>query len=378
MSKWNVPESDLVGAMKNCLETDQRAVLATIIRVEGSAYRRAGTKMLLPDSGERIGSVTAGCLEKKLTELAQSVLDSGNARVETFDLSADDDVWGLGIGCNGVIDILLEPLSPAYKPLVDAFEADEPISLITMLNDSDEILIRGYYKPSVGLTVGKGAFSDEVCSRIIPLLEKATAQGSAETLTIDGNLVLIDGNRPPPRVVIFGHGHDAVPVVELSKKAGFHVDVVSFRSAKLRGGKFSEADAVQATNPESLLDSVQFDSNTYVVIMSHNFVDDRLVFEAVIETPVPYIGLMGPRKRFEELLSDCEGIDIVDLEDVKRIYTPIGVALGSETPYQIAHSIVAELLAVHNEQKPKHLRDWEGPIHDRTPLTAKTTSDPHE
>ena len=374
MSQWNVPESDIVETIKHCLETDQQAVLATIIRVSGSAYRRSGTKMVLPEAEDHVGSITAGCLEAKLTDRAQVVLDAGVAQIETFDLTTDDDIWGLGIGCNGVIDILLEPISSAYRPLVDAFEADEPISLVTMFDDSDSITTRGYYQPSAGLRAVTGTFSDGFCNEITPLLETAIAQGSAETLTIDGETVFIDGNRPPPRLVVFGHGHDVVPVVDLAKKSGFQVEVISFRGKEALGDRFSGADRVQTTSPGSLAETVQFDSNTYVVIMSHNFVDDRLMFETVLETPVPYIGLMGPRKRFDELLANCDDIVKLTPADVDRIYTPIGVALGSETPYQIAHSIVAELLAVHNDQELSHLCDREGPIHERTSLTTDESS----
>lgn len=378
MSTWNVPESDIVGAIGDHLETEQPAVLATIVRVAGSAYRRPGTKMLLPDSGDGLGSVTAGCVEAELTARAQDVLDSDSARIERFDLTSDDDVWGLGIGCNGVIDILLEPLTSAYRPLVDAFEAGEPISLVTVFDDVDSasITARGWYQPELGLTTVTGTVSDDLSTQIMPALETATAQGTAETLTIDDMDVFIDGNRPPPRLLVFGHGHDVAPVVDLAKQNGFRVDVVSFRGGKGGADRFPDADRVRTTSPGALTETVAFDSNTYVVIMSHNFVDDRLVFEAVLETPVPYIGLLGPRKRFDDLLADCDDTLELTQADADRIYTPIGVDLGSETPYQIAHSIVAELLAVHNDREVTHLRERDGPIHDRVRLETDGESTP--
>ncbi len=220
-----------MGAIGDHLETEQSAVLATIVRVAGSAYRRPRTKMLLPADGGGFGSVTAGCVEAELTARAQDILDSDSARLETYDLTSDDDVWGLGIGCNGVIDILLEPLTPAYKPLVDAFEAGEPISLVTVFDDleSASIATRGCYQPETGLTAVTGSVPDGLSDQFLPTLETATAQGTAETLTVDDRAVFIDGNRPPPRLLVFGHGHDVAPVVDLAKKNGFRVDVVSFR-----------------------------------------------------------------------------------------------------------------------------------------------------
>jgi xanthine dehydrogenase accessory factor len=144
--------------------------------------------------------------------------------------------------------------------------------------------------------------------------------------------------------------------------------VVGYRGTAATAERFPAADTVRSTSPAQLRDVETFDENTYVVVMTHNFVDDRLTLEALLETPVPYVGLMGPRERFEEVLDAMDEDETASMPteaDLDRIYTPIGLDLGSGTPYGIAHSIVAEVLAVANGRDPTHLSAREGPIHER-------------
>jgi xanthine dehydrogenase accessory factor len=152
--------------------------------------------------------------------------------------------------------------------------------------------------------------------------------------------------------------------------------VVGFRGAAAKRERFPAAEAVRSTSPARLTEAYDFDEGTYVVVATHNFVDDRLAVEALLDTPVPYIGLMGPRERFEEMLEEfaAEGTEFTD-DQLDRLYTPVGLDLGGGSPYGIALSIVAEVLAVANDREPKHLRAREGTIHDRVRLSADGGSD---
>lgn len=147
--------------------------------------------------------------------------------------------------------------------------------------------------------------------------------------------------------------------------ADFHVTVVGFRGARAKSDHFPNADEVIATSPSNIADVVDVDRDTYAITMTHNFVDDRLALEALLETPILYIGLLGPRKRFEEMRRAFaeEGVTFTGT-DFERIYTPVGLDLGGGAPYQIAQSIVAELLAVKNDREPGHLREREGTIRE--------------
>jgi xanthine dehydrogenase accessory factor len=178
--------------------------------------------------------------------------------------------------------------------------------------------------------------------------------------------VFVDGIAPPPTLVVVGTGHDVRPVVELGNNTDFRTVVVGFRGAQATTERFPEADDVISTSPADITDVVDIDETTYTVVMTHNFVDDRLTVDELLQSPTPYVGLMGPRERFEEII---EEFDTEDRQfsgaELEKVYTPIGLNLGGGTPYQIAHSIIAEVLAVHNGRQPSHLKERDGPIHDR-------------
>jgi Xanthine and CO dehydrogenases maturation factor, XdhC/CoxF family len=169
---------------------------------------------------------------------------------------------------------------------------------------------------------------------------------------------------------VLGSGNDVSPVVDLGSNSGFQTVVAGFRGASVAPDKFPRAQKVLTTNPISIGEAIEITPDTYTVVMSHNFVDDQLALAALLDSPTPYIGLMGPRERYEELaeaLAD-EGRSIGP-EDEARIYAPVGLDLGGGTPYQIALSIVGEVLAVNNDQSGSHLAVRDGPIHARPPGT---------
>jgi xanthine dehydrogenase accessory factor len=375
-SDWSVPESTVINAASDLVEASRPAVLATIVHVQGSAYRRPGAKMVVAADGEGIGSITAGCLEEEVIALAREIAETGQARVETYDLTADGDVWGLGVGCNGVIDVLLEPLDAGYRPAIEAFDSGEDLAVCTVLeSDHPDLAVgdRSFYDGT------DGAFSttwpDALYRDLRESAVNAAESGDSNALTVDTDgesvRVFVDGVSTPPELVVFGTGHDIGPLVDLATKADFRVTVLGFRGASATAERFPRADAVRSTSPANVREAHDFDEDTYAVVMSHNFIDDRLALEELIETDVPYIGLLGPRKRFEEMRDEfaAEGRTFTPAER-ERIYTPIGLDLGGETPYGIAHSVVAELLAVHNDREPDHLSAREGPIHDRAPLAG--------
>jgi xanthine dehydrogenase accessory factor len=181
--------------------------------------------------------------------------------------------------------------------------------------------------------------------------------------------VFVDSVTAPPELVVFGSGHDVAPVASLAKQVDFRVTVVSFRGGVAEEDRFPAADRVLSTSPAAIRETLSFDENTYAVVMTHNFVDDRITLEELLETPIEYIGMMGPRKRFEEMQAEFndEGRTFNESE-LERIYTPAGLDLGGGTPFHIAQSIVAELTTIHHDREPKHLKEREGTIHRRVEL----------
>ena len=375
-ANWSVPETEVLTQARDLLVSDRRGVLATVIRVEGSAYRRPGAKMVLPEGGAGVGHITAGCLEDEVQGLASEVLAAGEPRVEHYDLmpEADDDVWGLGVGCNGRIDILLEPLDETYRPAVDAFAAGHDIGVLTV-TDGEHAGARAYYDPQREMFDLGDGFDADLAERVREVAAELTALGKADAVTVElgaeSVTVFVDGLTAPSKLVVVGTGHDVGPIAELGAQTDFRVSVVGFRGAAAKADRFPAASEVVSTSPARMTDEFDFDANTYVVVATHNFVDDRLAIEALLDTPVPYVGLMGPHERFEEMLDDFEdeGTTFTDAQ-LDRLYTPVGLDLGGGSPYQIALSIVSEVLAVKHDREPRHLRTREGTIHDRIELST--------
>ncbi|WP_255194425.1 XdhC family protein [Natronobeatus ordinarius] len=384
-SSWSVPETEVVQRVHEQLEADGDGtdVLATIVAVEGNAYRRPGAKMLLDAAGTGVGAITAGCLEDELLRAAETVRESGRPELVTYDLmDDDDDVWGLGVGCNGIIDVLLEPLTEAYRPAVEAFDEGQDVAVCTVIEGNGSLTRgdRAYYHPDTDRfetpEADAGSIDEWPVGTLAEPAADLAARGKAATLEVDHEgrtlELFVDGLAAPPELVVFGTGHDVGPVTELAARNDFRVTVVGFRGGVDLEERFPDADRTVTTSPRSLADDLELGERTYAVVMTHNFVDDRLTVETLLETEVPYVGLMGPRERFEEMLEEfaAEGRTF-DEADLETLYTPIGLDLGSGSPYGIAHSIVAELLAVHNDRVPRHLSSREGHIHERVELEVE-------
>ncbi|MFC7070056.1 XdhC family protein [Halobaculum lipolyticum] len=378
---WSVPETEVVQSIRDHLDgragdpDGPPAVLATVVGVEGNAYRRPGAKMLLGADGEGVGAITAGCLEEDLASVAARIRETGTPEVVTYDLMDDeDDVWGLGVGCNGIIDVLLEPLTETYRPAVDALEEGRDVAVATVLDGGDGPLARGdraYYRPDEGtLRTPDGEVATGWPEELTGPAGDLAGRGRGDTLAfdVDGTTVdlFVDGVAAPTDLVVFGTGHDVGPVTELAARNDFRVTVVGFRGAVDLADRFPDADRTLTTSPARLGEDLRLDDRTHAVVMTHNFVDDRIVVETLLDAGVAYVGLMGPRERFEEMLEAFadEGRTF-DESELAPLYTPVGLDLGGGSPYQIAHSIVAEVLAVSNDRDPRHLKEREGPIHER-------------
>jgi len=357
--------------MARALEADASAAVATVVGVEGNAYRRPGAKMLLTADGTA-GSVTAGCLESEVEDIAARVRTVGEPSAERFDLTGDEQ-WGLGLGCNGVIDILVEPLGDRFAPLLNGYrDGNDGLAVAVVESDSPGLSVgdRGY-APDGDLTAVE-ALPGWLCDAVSQRGTEAIEQERAATVSVSGPeggdyRVFLDPVLRPPSLYVFGSGIDIRPVTELATRAGFSVTVVSFRGGRAEAEAFPVADRVVSASAPRLDETLGFDGETYAVLMSHNAVDDRLALEALLDTSVPYIGLMGPEERFHEIVDAlaADGRTLTDAE-LERVYTPIGLDLGGGEPYQIAVSIVSEVLAVHKGRTPGHLRDRTGPIHDRS------------
>ena len=339
---------------------DRRAALATVVRIEGSAYRRPGAKLLVEEDGETLGSISGGCLEGDVREIALAVLADGAPRRRGYDTGADEnEAWGLGLGCAGSVDLFVQPAStaatlPAIERALELFAEGRPFALWTRLEG-----------PRAGAMAAFDA--DGTISGSLGGGEDAIGRRAAETIAARGSRLVDDPEGalfaevllPSPRLVVFGADEDARPLVTLAAAAGFDVVVVDHREALLAPERFPEAVRRVVRRPEDGLAGLSIGPRTFAVVKTHRIVHDRDWARRLLEAGAGYVGLLGPRARAREIVRE------IGAESDDRVFGPVGLDLGAEGPEQVALSIVAELLAAGSGVEPRHLRAKAREIHAR-------------
>ena len=336
MKHWR-ETTEIVERVLRLASMGRPSALATVIGISGSAYRRPGAKFLVAEDGHTLGGVSGGCLEADVGEIARGVISSSVPRLLHYDTGSDDRaVWGLGLGCNGSVDIFIQ--SAADPPTLDTLR-----TVRALLDRSDTFVISTVVSgPDVGRT-------SIVSNDISQLRSRVERQGP--------NTVFSDVLVAPPKLIVCGAGDDAMPLVAYAADAGFAVTVIDHRPAYLRTERFPAARRLIEARPNGDLDGLPVDAQTFVVVKMHAFEQDRDWLQLFLDTDAPYIGLLGPRARAEKLL------ELAGSRDSRRVYGPVGLDLAAEGPEQIAISIVAELLAVQARQQPAHLRERGAAIH---------------
>ncbi|TWI58152.1 XdhC family protein [Halalkalibacter nanhaiisediminis] len=342
-----------------CKQLGLRGVLATIISVEGSTYQKAGTKCFLAEDGKLTGLLSGGCVENDIIEHGKQIIDSGETKCLQYDLRDNgDEVWGLGVGCNGSMEIFLEPYhssghDPNSKVIEKMYAVTTPHVVSTIVDAKDSTLIGEKW------IVSLKNFKEEKVSSLFSKKNLQGEEGKKLGLVSDENMKLfIEEVAPPPALIIFGAGPDAVPLVQAVKQIGWHVTVIDHRPGFVTKENFPLADQLICSPPGTMA-NVVLNENTFTVIMSHHFSQDQMVLKHLLKTNVPYIGLLGPKRRAVQLLESILTMKSVQQLRMDRIHSPIGLNIGAKTPEEIAFSIVSELIAVYRHASAAHLKDTE-------------------
>jgi xanthine dehydrogenase accessory factor len=361
------------------------AALATVVSIEGSSYRLPGARMLIAGTDWMAGSVSGGCLEGDVVLRAREVLEKNQPVVVTYDTTSDEDiVFGVGLGCRGIIRVLIEPVTPqrANADLVDFIEHCIDRRQIGVV--ATVIGVDGKTRAQLGSRLVRDAGGD-VKADIADAALKSAVEAYVEGIQTSGvshatRFDLADGCaevfveivRPPLPFVIFGAGHDALPAVRLAKELGWHVTVVDHRAAYATVERFPLADKVIIASPAELSGRLSLDSETVTLVMTHNYLRDLELLKILLPSPVRYVGLLGPKRRADELLAELgrESISATP-EQRRRLYAPVGLDLGAEGPEGVALSVLAEIQAVIAEREPGHLRERQGSIHGLEPLLQR-------
>ena len=323
--------------------------LGVLLETAGSTYRKAGALMAMTAGGEFAGLLSGGCLEGDLGEHARSVITSGTARVVTYDTRGPDDlVWGLGLGCEGAMRILLLRVGPeqGYEPLEHLARAlaDHRATAVGVITESRraDVPLGGIVLPDGG---GTGALRGEA---VQGALAQARDTGKIRWLSDQNGewqLFLLP-IALPPRLLLLGAGPDAVPVVDFAARLGWKVTVVDHRPVYATSLRFARAErVVPAPSPAALSEVVDLEAFDATVVMSHHLASDLAYLRTLAHAGIPYVGLLGPAARREKLLEGLNG----EADRLRpRLHAPVGLPLGGRAPESIALAIVAEIHAFLN------------------------------
>jgi xanthine dehydrogenase accessory factor len=389
----------LVEAFDEANMRGERCALATVVSVEGSSYRRPGARMLVCEGGASTGTISAGCLESDVIEHAKRVIRAGASKLVEYNTAttSDEMAWGLGLGCNGIVRVLVEPLTPdslyveALRRSCEANAAPVLVATVYQHMPSESALDAARIETGARILIDEDGNprSDKLNDPLAAVLESEMralsheeVTSGARTLDVEGFTVTVflETLMPPVPLVIFGAGHDALTVVELARGLGWQTEVVDPQARPTSLSRFAIADKVTLSRPEGVASKVEITPRTLTLLMSHNYSHDRALLRFLLASPARYIGVMGPRKRTERILSElAAGEDAFRPEeaDLSRLYSPAGLDIGASAPAEIALSIVAEMRAVLAGRRGGMLRERRGSIHgstahgERVPLTEE-------
>ena len=329
-------------------------VLVTVVKTLGSSYRRPGARLLLAADGRRAGSISGGCLEDDLIKKAWWLTENGPA-IRRYDTTPDGEIGpsgegtggGFGLGCNGIIYLILERLNAGESLVLTVLEH------VYAARKAEWIAHR---------LAPAGSVSSS--NAIAASLQGVTRELSGSTVTQlpSGDEVFLETLAPPVRLLVFGAGDDAAPLTDLGRYLGWQVSVFDGRAHYARRDKFPHAHDVAVLNSTESLESLHIDERTVAVVMTHSYSQDLNFLKRLADEPLAYLGVLGPRSRSAQLIADS-GIDAANLPALRG---PVGLDIGADGPEQVALSIIAEIQATMNGRDGGSLHTRLGSIHSNT------------
>lgn len=364
----------IIHAYELACKKQQKAALATVVHVAGSSYRAPGARMLITEDGMLTGAISGGCLEGDALRKALMVMMQGKPLLTTYDTSDEEDaVIGVGLGCNGIIQVLIEPIIPE--------DATNPILLL------QHIVLKRQAVVLVTFFSLHNKWSEQQGTRLLLKADKnflgpdnllPSAIKDAENILEQKESIFIeypnDGHPvsafyeyipPPVSIIVAGAGNDVFPLVQIGEVLGWDITLVDGRPVYANTQRFPACRLIVA-DPESALRELVIDDQTAVVLMTHNYNYDKALLKALITMPVNYIGMLGPRKKLSRMLTEYEeeGIKVTE-EQLSRVYSPVGLDIGAETAEEIALAVLAEIKAVFAGRSGVYLRSFTGKMHER-------------
>lgn len=364
--------NEILKAYSQAKSEGKKTALATVVKVEGSSYRQPGARMLVTEDGELTGAISGGCLEGDALRKALLSIHQKQNKLVTYNTNNEDDAEvGLQLGCNGIVHILFE--------YIDEEVSNNPIQLLKQLEleRKEAVIVTVFSLKRNAFQIGTTLFfrkdspvlnhNNEVLNLISDVKEVLKTKTSVvkKLQEENDNEALIEYIKPSISLVIAGAGNDIQPLAKMASILGWKITIGEGRATHATKKRFPKADQVSVVNPEHFLENIVIDDQTYFALMTHNYKYDLVVLKELLKTDFHYIGILGPKSKFNRMLDDLliEGITVSE-EQMKRIHTPVGLDIGAETSEEIALSIVSEIKAVASGRIGTSLKYKEGKIHD--------------
>lgn len=368
--------SDILKAYTAATTAGKKTALATVVKVEGSSYRQPGARMLVTEDGQLTGAISGGCLEGDALRKALLAINQQQNNLITYDTSNEDDVeFGVQLGCNGIVHILFE--------YIDEAVANNPIQLLQQLDGSrkDAVVVtlfsisRKASQPGTilfyrnGVSRSKNTIYNTIENDVENVIQNKTSIIKKVEVDSVNYEALIEYIAPPVALVIAGAGNDVKPLVDMASLLGWEVTIADGRATHATPQRFPQAKNVFIAKPQELVENVVIDSQTFFILMTHNYKYDLALLKLLLETDRNYIGILGPKTKLHRMFNDLNDDGItVTARQLDTIYGPIGLDIGAETSEEIALSVVAEIKAVMSGKLGTSLKYKEQKIHTATPV----------
>jgi len=367
---------DIIKAYDVAVKQGKQTALATVVLVEGSAYRRAGARMLVTEDGELTGAISGGCLEGDALRKARLAMAQQQPMLVNYDTTDDDDAkLGVGLGCNGIIHILIEPVYPENRNnpirlLKNISTKRQNAVLVTLFSLQD----RKAVQPGTCLaltddgSIQSQLFNSDLKGTLINDALYTLRTGKSATKTYVNGLEytgFVEHIKPVISVIVIGAGNDAIPLSQMAAVLGWDVTIVDGRSNYAKADRFPSAKQVICAKPEQVLSQVALDKRSVMVLMTHNYNYEMALLREVLPLDIPYIGMLGPKKKLGRMLGELEDNGLkINTKQLEKLYGPVGLDIGSEGSEEIALSIIAEIKAVLSGREGYSLKYKPVSIHD--------------
>jgi len=370
--------NDIIRAYEQAQQQGLQTALATVVHVEGSSYRRPGARMLIEENGKLTGAISGGCLEGDALRKALLVMQQRRAMLVTYDTMDEDDAkFGVGLGCNGIIQVLIEPILEEEElhpiRILQMLAADRtPAVLVTLFSIAD----RKNAQPGTCILQKKD----------VPVIKKKDSHPLQDYLSADigasfetrsssfknyiaenFNLTaFIEFVPPPVSLIIAGAGNDVVPLVNMADILGWQTTVIDGRPAYAKPERFIISCNVLLLNAGEILQKIPVDEQTVFLLMTHNYNYDFELLKYLLPQNVVYVGILGPKKKWERIIQELKEQGIaLSADNLAAIHSPVGLDIGAETPEEIALSILAEIKTALAKRTAVQLKDKPLPIHEQ-------------